>query len=77
MSCVTALIVPEVPSDLWPPLSARLDATGIAMEVTLQSAITCPECGICAKQEMPTDACIFFYECKACRKLLRPLPEIV
>jgi len=23
---------------------------------------------------MPTDACIFFYECQGCHELLRPLP---
>jgi hypothetical protein len=41
--------------------------------VRLLSVITCPECGASAEEEMPTDACIFFYECKGCRKLLRPL----
>ena len=41
-------------------------------QVTLASVITCPECGASAEEKMPTDACIFFYECKGCRKLLRP-----
>ena len=43
------------------------------MEVTLRSEITCPECGTRSEEEMPTNACVFFYECKGCRKLLRPL----
>lgn len=43
------------------------------MEVTLHSTITCPECGATADEEMPTDACIYFYECLGCRKLLKPL----
>jgi hypothetical protein len=43
-----------------------------SMEATLESIITCPECGATASEVMPTDACVFFYECKQCRKLLRP-----
>jgi hypothetical protein len=43
------------------------------MDVTLQSTITCPECGTAAEETMPTDACVFFYECKGCHKLLKPL----
>jgi len=42
------------------------------VELALRSVITCPECGAAAEEEMPTDACIFFYECKGCRKLLKP-----
>jgi hypothetical protein len=44
------------------------------VETTLFSVITCPECGAAAREEMPTDACIYFYECKGCGKLLRPTP---
>ena len=43
-------------------------------EVQLASIITCPACGHRAEEQMPTDACIYFYECKGCRTLLRPLP---
>ena len=43
-------------------------------DITLQSIITCPKCGASATEQMPTDACIFFYECKQCRELLRPKP---
>ena len=50
-----------------------LDFIGITVEATLHSVITCPECGATAEEEMPTDACIFFYECKGCRKLLKPV----
>ena len=42
------------------------------MEPTLCSLITCPACGGVAEEEMPTDACQYFYECTHCRKLLRP-----
>jgi hypothetical protein len=40
----------------------------------LESAITCPHCGVVAREIMPTDACLFFYECTGCRTLLRPRP---
>ncbi|WP_244432696.1 MULTISPECIES: GDCCVxC domain-containing (seleno)protein [unclassified Afipia] len=39
----------------------------------IQSTITCPHCGHRAVETMPTDACQFFYECKGCGVLLRPL----
>ena len=38
----------------------------------LESLLTCPECGAASLEVMPTDACVYFYECKQCRKLLRP-----
>ncbi len=36
------------------------------------SVITCPHCGHEAREEMPTNACQFFYDCSACGQLLRP-----
>ncbi|HWN07198.1 MAG TPA: GDCCVxC domain-containing (seleno)protein [Steroidobacteraceae bacterium] len=44
------------------------------MQAVLTSNITCPECGTTASEEMPTDACIYFYECTGCKTLLQPLP---
>lgn len=38
----------------------------------LESEITCPECGVKAREQMPTNACMFFYECKGCLTLLSP-----
>jgi hypothetical protein len=43
------------------------------MEVTLQSVLTCPECGAASEEQMPMDACIYFYECRRCHQVLRPL----
>ena len=37
------------------------------------STITCPECGHKETEIMPTDACQWFYECKDCGALLKPL----
>jgi len=32
----------------------------------LESTLTCPECSHQAVEQMPTNACQFFYICKAC-----------
>jgi len=42
-------------------------------EITLQSVITCPECGHDKEETMPTDSCQYFYECENCKKVLKPL----
>lgn len=44
------------------------------MSIEIKSVITCPECEFSVEEEMPTDACQFFYECKSCKTLLKPLP---
>jgi hypothetical protein len=38
-----------------------------------KSIIACPKCEFKAEEEMPIDACQFFYECKSCKSLLKPL----
>lgn len=38
----------------------------------LESMLTCPHCGFAAQETMPTDACLYFYECTNCKTLLRP-----
>lgn len=37
------------------------------------STLTCPKCAHVEKEKMPTDACQFYYDCKGCDNLLRPL----
>ena len=44
------------------------------MSVVLESTLTCPECGARRTETMLTDACLYFYECTSCRKVLRPKP---
>ena len=44
------------------------------MEIITRSVITCPNCGGRAEEEMPTDACLYYYECATCGSLLRPKP---
>lgn len=41
--------------------------------VELNSIITCPNCGNQKSEIMPTDACVYFYECKNCNTLIKPL----
>jgi hypothetical protein len=40
----------------------------------LKSRITCPACGHVATETMPTDACLWFYECRQCHVALKPKP---
>jgi hypothetical protein len=42
--------------------------------LVLESVVTCPQCGFAATENMPTDACLYFYECTNCHALLRPRP---
>lgn len=41
--------------------------------VELNSTITCPVCGHQKEEVMPTDSCVFFYECAQCKTRLKPL----
>lgn len=38
----------------------------------LESTITCPNCGHTSTERMPTDACLYFFECPSCGTLLKP-----
>ncbi|MBL4601618.1 MAG: hypothetical protein JKY84_02620 [Emcibacteraceae bacterium] len=40
----------------------------------IHSTITCPKCGHTKLEEMPTNACQYFYDCTACGIVLKPLP---
>jgi hypothetical protein len=40
----------------------------------LESTITCPRCGDPKKEMMPTDACVFFWDCSRCGARLKPKP---
>ena len=42
--------------------------------VVLQSTLTCPVCGHVKTETMPTDACLWFYECEQCHAMLKPKP---
>lgn len=34
--------------------------------------LTCPDCGRVSIELMPSDRCVYFYDCKGCGVLLRP-----
>jgi hypothetical protein len=36
------------------------------------SVFTCPQCGTARREEMPADACQYFYECASCHAILKP-----
>ena len=40
-----------------------------------QSKVTCPNCGYSKQEEMPTDACRFFYKWEQCKEVLKPKEE--
>ena len=54
---------------LWNYLSGRK-----APRPILSSVVTCPDCGHRSEETMPTNACLFFYDCPACAARLKPKP---
>ena len=42
--------------------------------VILESVLTCPHCGRQSRKVMPTDACLFFWDCPGCGVRLKPMP---
>jgi len=44
------------------------------MDIRLNSVITCPACGFSREETMPTDACVWYWECPGCKALIRPQP---
>ena len=39
-----------------------------------ESTLTCPQCGHQSAESMPKDACLFFWDCPACGKRIKPKP---
>ena len=54
-------------------VACRAGRGELTVEVVLRSVITCPACGAQSEETMPEDACIYFYECGQCRRMLKPL----
>ena len=46
----------------------------MSASLIVHSEITCPQCGHRATERMPTDACLFFYDCAGCGTRLKPKP---
>ena len=48
-------------------LPPQRDASSCALNSMITtSELTCPNCGHVAREVMPTDACIYFYDCPGC-----------
>jgi hypothetical protein len=43
-------------------------------EAMLESTLTCPRCARTQRETMPTDACLFFWDCPGCGARLKPKP---
>ncbi|MFO7829236.1 MAG: GDCCVxC domain-containing (seleno)protein [Bacteroidales bacterium] len=43
------------------------------MKILTTSVVTCPNCGHQKSEEMPVEACQFFYECENWKTALKPL----
>jgi hypothetical protein len=41
--------------------------------MVLRSTLTCPACGTSTQEQMPTDACQYFWDCPSCAALIKPL----
>jgi DNA-directed RNA polymerase subunit RPC12/RpoP len=53
-------------------LAHRAVKPAVMIGIIRNSTITCPHCGFAQREEMPVDACLFFYDCKKCGARLRP-----
>ena len=40
--------------------------------IEMWSVVRCPDCGGETREEMPTDSCLYFYDCRHCGVTLRP-----
>lgn len=54
---------------LWNYLGSRPSSS-----ICLLSVLACPHCGHRTEEEMPTNACLFFFDCPSCRARLKPKP---
>ena len=53
-------------------LAHRAVKPAVMIGIIRNSTITCPHCSFAQREEMPVDACLFFYDCKKCGARLRP-----
>ena len=63
-----------VAAALWNMIENRRCSACVPNTTQLQSTITCPLCTHQCAETMPTDSCLYFYECSACKVLLKPKP---
>lgn len=56
---------------IWNAVEGR-KCSACSPKMLNQSTLTCPVCGHQSTEVMPTDACLFFHECPACKTVIRP-----
>lgn len=64
-----------VAATVWNSIAGKSCKTCVSIDnnkIELQSTLTCPFCGYKETQTMPTDFCLYFYECPSCKTLLKP-----
>lgn len=44
------------------------------MNISRESVITCPLCGFASAEQMPENACQFYWACPSCGEIIRPKP---
>lgn len=73
---VTVFLVRCTGHDVLRPAVASSERWGcpLTTEPVLDSVITCPQCGYAKHEVMPTDACLWSYECTRCHALMHPSP---
>ncbi|HEX2788591.1 MAG TPA: GDCCVxC domain-containing (seleno)protein [Ignavibacteria bacterium] len=40
---------------------------------TVKANLKCPECNNITQETIPDNCCVFFFECKNCNKIFKPL----
>lgn len=71
VTLVYAGLITIVIASVWNWFCGRKSARS---EAVLESVITCPSCGHRSGETMPTNACLFFYDCTSCNARLKPKP---
>lgn len=56
---------------VWNTIAGR-KCSARSPKLVNRSTITCPSCGHQSTEVMPTDACLYFFECPACKTVIRP-----
>jgi len=57
---------------LWSTLAIRRCVSCNMARIKLQSTINCPYCGFQRTENMPENACQYFYQCLGCNIVLKP-----
>lgn len=55
------------------PLRIRLPIRLHRRRVNFFSTVTCPSCGRKSRDQMPTNASVYFYGCPKCNTVIKPI----